>query len=76
PVHPEYETWIVPSEEMYMKVDSKGPVEGGLGLHLQLWRKKNVIVKSDVVLSPDSPVVVAGPEWGDDRLLFLLVLEE
>lgn len=76
PVSPEYETWVLPSEELYMKVDSKGPVEGGLGLHLQLWRRQNVILKTDVVLTSGSPIVIAGPKWGADQLLFVVQLRE
>ena len=76
PVSAEYETWILPSEELYMKVDSKGPVDGGLGLHLQLWRRENVILKTDVILNSGSPVFITGPKWGEDQLLFVVLLRE
>lgn len=76
PVSAEYETWVLPSEELYMKVDSKGPVSGGLGLHLQLWRRQNVILKTDVVLNSGSPIFIAGPKWGEDQLLFVVQLRD
>lgn len=76
PVSPEYETWVLPSEELYLKVDSKGPHEGGLGLHLQLWRRQNVVLKTDVILSAGSPIVIAGPKWGEDQLLLVVQLQE
>lgn len=75
-VSAEYETWVLPSEELYMKVDSKGPSEGGLGLHLQLWRRQNVVLKTDVILSSGSPIFIAGPRWGKDQLLFVIQLRE
>ena len=77
PVSAEYETWVLPSEELYMKVDSKGPLKGGgLGLHLQLWRRQNVILKTDVVLNAGSPIFISGPKWGEDQLVFVVQLKE
>ncbi len=74
PLLAEYESWVIPSPELFMRVDSKGPVEGGLGLHLQLWRRENVVLKSDTILRPGSPLFIEGPEVGEDRLLFILKL--
>lgn len=76
PVLAEYESWVIPSQELYMKIDSKGPVDQGLGLHLQLWRRENVIVKTDVILKEGSPVFIGGPKWGDDHLLFVILLKD
>ena len=59
---------------MYLRIDSKGPVEGGMSLHLQLWREKNILVKTDVVLKYNSPLFITGPKWGADQLFFILEL--
>jgi len=75
PVLAEFASYVVPSEELYMKIDCEGPVEDGLGLQLQLWREESVIVKTDVILRDHSPVLIAGPKWGEDQLFFVVELK-
>jgi hypothetical protein len=72
----EYESWIVPSQDLFMKIDSKGPAENeGLNLHLQVWRRHQVLVKSDAILRKDSPLFIGGPPWKKGRLIFVVYLE-
>jgi hypothetical protein len=72
----EYESWVVPSRELFMKIDSKGPAEnGGVNLHLQVWREQQVLVKSDAVLKNGSPLFIGGPTWKGGRLIFILSLD-
>jgi hypothetical protein len=71
----EYESWVVPSRDLFLKIDSKGPaVGGGMDLHLQVWREQQVLVKTDAVLRPGSPLFIGGPKWRDGQLLFVLDL--
>jgi hypothetical protein len=74
----QYETWIVPSRDFYFKIDSEGlrPEMNGLRVHLQIWRKKDVMLKTDVVLSTQQPVFITGPKWRNGRILFMIALEE
>jgi hypothetical protein len=73
----EYESWVVPSRDLFMKIDSKGPADkGGVNLHLQVWREQQVLVKSDAVLRVGSPLFIGGPPWKDGRLIFVLSLEQ
>ena len=73
----EYESWVVPTKDLFLKVDSKGPAEaGGMNLHLQFWRDQQVLVKTDAVLKAESPLFIAGPKWRQGRLLFVLVLQK
>lgn len=72
----EYESWVVPSRDLFLKIDSKGPAdEGGVNLHLQVWREQQVLVKSDVILRSGSPLFIGGPAWKDGRLIFVLSLD-
>lgn len=71
----QYESWVVPSKELFVKLDSKGPADGGgMKLDLQFWREQEVLVKTDTVLRHDSPLFIGGPKWRDGRLLFVLQL--
>lgn len=72
----EYESWVVPSKDLFLKVDSKGPASsGGVNLHLQFWRDQQVLVKTDAVLRSGSPLFIGGPKWREGRLIFVLVLQ-
>jgi hypothetical protein len=71
----EYESWVVPTKDLFLKVDSKGPAKGGgMNLHLQFWREQQVLVKTDATLRKESPLFIGGPKWRDGQLIFVLVL--
>jgi len=71
----QYESWVVPSRDLFLKVDSKGPAEGGgVNLHLQFWQEQQVLVKTDTVLRVNSPLFIGGPKWRDGQLIFVLML--
>ncbi len=75
-VFKEYESWVVPSQDLCLKMDSRGPAEGGgVNLHLQLWQDKKVLVKSDTSLRKDRPVFLGGPEWRGGKLIFVVLLK-
>ncbi len=75
-VFKEYESWVVPSKDLCLKMDSRGPAEGGgINLHLQLWQDKKVLVKSDTIIRKDRPVFLGGPNWRGGRLIFVVVLK-
>ncbi len=71
----EYESWVVPSKDLFLKIDSKGPTEknDGVNLHLQLWREKNVLLKTDVILRKE-PIFITGPKWGKGQLIMVVEL--
>lgn len=73
----QYESWVVPSRDLFLKIDSKGPADkGGVNIHLQVWREQQVLVKSDAILRPGSPLFIGGPKWRNGRLIFVLSLDE
>lgn len=72
----EYTNWVVPSKELFLNVDSKGPAEdGGINLHVQLWRRTKVLVKTDTTLKKGSPLIIGGPKWRNGQLVFVLLLK-
>ena len=73
----DYVNWIVPSDEINLELESKGPAKGGgMNVLLKLWQKKKVLVKTDATLKPGSPLFIAGPEWREGRLIFVLDLRK
>ena len=73
----DYVNWIVPSDELNLEFESKGPADGGgMKVLLKLWQKKKVLVKSDAVIKPGKPLFIAGPLWREGRLIFVLELRE
>ncbi|MFT5105064.1 MAG: hypothetical protein ACI9UA_000682 [Pseudoalteromonas tetraodonis] len=76
-VFSEYTNWLVPSKELFLNIDSKGPAaDGGMNLHVQLWRRTKVLVKTDTTLKKGSPLIIGGPKWRDGQLIFVLLLKE
>jgi hypothetical protein len=72
PLLKEYESWLVPSRGFFFKLDSRGPeTGGGVRVAVQLWHDKEVLVKTDVILRGDRPVIVRGPAMGDDGTLVI-----
>ena len=72
----EYECWIVPSRQLFLKIDSLGahPVtHDGVHVHLQLWQQDHVLLKSDAILR-ESPVFIGGPACGKGQLIMVLKL--
>ena len=73
----EYESWVVPSKDLFLKLDSTGAAKnGGINLHLQFWQGQKVLVKTSTVLQPASPLFIGGPKWRDGRLIFVLLLKK
>jgi hypothetical protein len=74
PLPKEYESWLVPSRGFFFKLDSRGPdPAGGVRVAVQLWRDKEVLVKTDVVLRGARPVIVRGPRLGTDGILVVVL---
>lgn len=66
PLLKEYESWLVPSRGFFFKLDSRGPeAGGGVRVAVQLWREKEVLLKTDVVLKGERAVLVRGPALGN-----------
>ena len=76
-VFSEYESWVVPSRDLFLKIDSKGVADSGDGvhLHLQLWQKKNVLLKTDAILRR-RPLFIECPKWQNGRAVMVLELLE
>ena len=52
----EYESWVVPSKDLFLKLDSKGAAkDGGINLHLQFWQGQQVLVKTDTACAQPAP---------------------
>lgn len=80
----EYATWITPSTDFFLAIDSKGRAKEGDGvnIYLQLWSRQmepgkedKVLLKSDAVLKRSSPLIIEGPKWREGRVVFVLTLE-
>ncbi len=72
----DYESWVAPGKELFLKIDSRGPTpSGGTLIDLQVWSGEKVLVKTDATLHPDRPLIVVGPAWRRGRLLVAVSLQ-
>jgi hypothetical protein len=48
---------------------------GGYLLSLQLFKEKRQLVDTEARLAPGSPLFISGPEYGNGRIVFALMIE-
>lgn len=72
----EYESWVLPSEVFFIKLDSLGrDEEGALNATLNIWQQKSVLLKASMKLRKGRPMFVRGPKWGEGYIVIALLLE-
>jgi len=78
PLFRSYENWaqpLKPSEEVLVKFEARSrPTKQATHLDLELWLSRKKILKTDVLLEGDHPLLVLGPEWRGGRLIIAVSL--
>ena len=78
PLFRSYENWPQPpkpSEEVLVKFEARSrPTKQATHLDLELWLSRKKILKTDVLLEGDHPLLVLGPEWRSGRLIIAVSL--
>jgi len=73
-----YENWaqpLKPSEEVLVKFEARSrPTQQATRLDLELWLSRKKILKTDVLLEGNRPLLVLGPEWRGGRLIIAVSL--
>ena len=79
PVSTKYSIWLKPSQQFPLQIENTGSTpDGGLSLYWILWQKEPLptkdreLVKSNTVLTAQTPLVIAGPKWRTGRLIFVV----
>jgi hypothetical protein len=70
------ETWLVPSEELFLKVYVPSMPESGTDTYsvdLELYQRKKRIIRSKVDMVPGKPLYIKGPQWGKGTLILHLI---
>lgn len=79
PLFRSYENWLSPlgaSKNLLIQFDSLGNDRESVRLNLRLWQANEVIVKSEVRLRKDKPLLIRGPRWRDGQLIVMIELLE
>lgn len=73
-----YENWaqpLKPSDEVLVRFEARSlPTKVSTRLDLELWLRRKKILKTDVSLEGDRPLLVLGPEWRGGRLIIAVSL--
>jgi hypothetical protein len=76
------EDLLVSSKHFALKVDARGPSEGGYVVNLKLVQHDDteppsdqLVLETDTKLSKRSPLVIKGPQIGNGQLLLVLVIQ-
>ncbi|MFN0126800.1 MAG: hypothetical protein ACKV19_08975 [Verrucomicrobiales bacterium] len=74
-----FSIWLKPSPQFPLQLENTGTTaDGGLSLYWILWQKEPLpikdreLVKSTIVLTTKSPLVIVGPKWRSGRLIFVV----
>jgi hypothetical protein len=78
PLFRSYENWaqpLKPSDEVLVRFELRSrPTRLATRLDLELWLSRKKILKTDVLLEGDRPLLVLGPEWRGGRLIIAVSL--
>jgi hypothetical protein len=78
PLFRSYENWaqpLRPSDEVLVRFDAQSrPTAKSTRLDLELWLGRKKVLKTDVLLEGDRPLLVLGPEWRGGRLIIAVSL--
>jgi len=66
------ETWAIPGKEFSAHVVCLGREKNVYRLQVQLFRGKEMLMDSKVNLARGAPLLVAGPSWGDGKVIVAL----
>ncbi|HWL54819.1 MAG TPA: hypothetical protein VNQ90_20420 [Chthoniobacteraceae bacterium] len=66
---------LVPGKGFVLQVDSRKKGTRGCHLHLALSRQKKLLVKTDAMLAPHSPLFFRGPLYGRGQLIIAVMVE-
>lgn len=77
------EDWLASSRHFALRVDARGPSQGGYVVNLKLLQRespeaeanKQLLFETDTKLSKLSPLIIKGPQVGNGQLLLVLVIE-
>ncbi|MFT4175822.1 MAG: hypothetical protein QM627_04130 [Luteolibacter sp.] len=78
PLFRSYENWaqpLKPSDEVLVRFEARTlPSDGLTPLDLELWLSRKKILKTDVILKGDKPLLVLGPAWRGGHLIISIAL--
>ncbi|MFT3990472.1 MAG: hypothetical protein QM680_03590 [Luteolibacter sp.] len=78
PLFRSYENWaqpLKPSDEVLVRFEArKLPTPDVTPIDLELWLSRKKILKTDVTLKGEKPLLVLGPEWRGGHLIISIAL--
>lgn len=63
-----YAQWVLPRKDFYLKLEP----QDNNGVHYELYRNKTLLVEGRAFPKPGRPLFIAGPDYLDGRLIFIL----
>jgi hypothetical protein len=69
------EKWLIPSKSIFARVIAQKHKGRGRLLNLQLYLKKKLLVETNAVLGPASPLFIRGPFHGQGQIIVILVVK-
>jgi len=73
PIGRNWDKWIMPSREYYMKIiPMANDEDGNTRIHFELYRQKTEMCMGTIELNRQRPTFIAGPHTSSGKLIFVL----
>lgn len=66
------ESWLVPSRELFFKVECLKREETHYLVRIELYQEKKLLLSTEARLARDAPLYIRGPHWGKGLLILML----
>ena len=73
-VDDESNSWLLPSDDFFLGVKSQKGGNGEQLLDLKFYQNKRLLVETKARLGPRSPLFIRGPQYGQGRLIVVLLV--
>jgi len=67
--------WLVPSKEFFFHVACESQLDANYLVHLELYQKKQLLLRAEASLAKQQPLLVRGPQWGKEQLVIVLTIQ-
>jgi len=72
-----YENWLKPikgSDQVMLSFEPKAETKDGYKFDINFWQNKRKVFTTQANLTPDTPLLITGPDWRGGKIVFALEL--
>lgn len=75
PMDSKQEHWLVPSQELFLRAESKLEKPGSYRLKLEVWEENKQLAQMDAKLKGQNLLFIRGPAYENGQLIIILMVQ-